>query len=251
MYKVEKVKSLFDCDLCHKTLVDPITVPCGNSVCKRHIDVSLENEPNRTFLECEICHVEHTIPKEGFMVNKRIQKCLNIQLNTLKLLPVYDECKEVIRIAKENVAKIEKLEANAESYIYEYFEDIKRQVDLRRENLKAKIDKYSDETIQSIESSQLSYIKLSKDVNRLAENIDKSKNELNEFVAGFDTFEIDEKKFETIKKKVSDLNDSFKGIISEYHDSLLGNKQYSLKFKETNVVEIFGFLFVDSIVNIL
>lgn len=251
MYKVEKVKSLFDCDLCHETLVDPIALPCGNSVCKRHVDELLEKEPDKTFLECEICHVEHIIPKEGFMVNKRMQECLNIQLNTLKLLPVYDECKEVIRIAKENVAKIEKLETSAENYIYEYFEDIKRQVDLRREDLKAKIDKYSDETIQSIESSQLSYIKLSKEANRLAENIDKSKKELDEFVTGFDTFQIDEKKFATIKQNVSDLNDKFKGIISEYHDSLLGNKEYSLKFNGFNVAQTFGCLFVDSIVNIL
>ena len=37
--------------------------------------------------------------------------------------------------AKENMLKVELLEQYAENYIYEYFEDIKRQVDIRREDL--------------------------------------------------------------------------------------------------------------------
>ena len=39
-------------------------------------------------------------------------------------------------------------------YFNEYFEELKRQVDLRREELKLKLDNYSDEIIQSIESTK-------------------------------------------------------------------------------------------------
>jgi hypothetical protein len=42
--------------------------------------------------------------------------------------------------AKANDAKIEALEKDHETYIYEYFEEIKRQVDLRREEIKTKVD---------------------------------------------------------------------------------------------------------------
>jgi hypothetical protein len=42
--------------------------------------------------------------------------------------------------AKANDAKIEALEKDHETYIYEYFEKIKRQVDLRREEIKTKVD---------------------------------------------------------------------------------------------------------------
>ena len=38
MYKVDKIKNFFDCDLCHELLVDPISIPCGNNVCKIHLD---------------------------------------------------------------------------------------------------------------------------------------------------------------------------------------------------------------------
>jgi hypothetical protein len=91
---------------------------------------------------------------------------------------------------------------NSEGYIYEYFEDIKRQVDIRREDLKMKIDKYSDEVIQSIEGTQLNYITISKQVNQISTNIEQSKKDLDDYVKRFDTFDIDEKKFEAIKQGV-------------------------------------------------
>ena len=250
MFKVDKIRNFFDCDVCKELLVDPITIPCGNTVCKKHLDKLLKNiSKDKNTFKCEKCQDEHSVPKKGFIVNRRMQEGLEIQFNTLKLTPIYDECKNEIKAAKDNVAEIEKLEKNAESYIYEYFEDIKRQVDIRREDLKEKIDKYSDEVIQSIEGTQVNYIKLSKEVNQITTNIEKSKKELSEFIKRFDTFEIDEKKFETIKQSVVDLNTNFKRIIDDYNDSLVGNKEYSFNFKEIPVADIFGF-FGDYKVNI-
>ncbi len=37
MFKIDKVKTLFDCSLCNQLLVDPVTIPCGNSICKKHL----------------------------------------------------------------------------------------------------------------------------------------------------------------------------------------------------------------------
>ncbi len=76
--------------------------------------------------------------------------------------------------------KIGLLEKNAENYIYDYFEDIKRQVDSQSEDLKIKIDKYSEEIIKSVELNQKNYIKLSIEVNKITENIEKSKKDLDE-----------------------------------------------------------------------
>ena len=45
---------------------------------------------------------------------------------------------------------METLDKNAELNIYGYFEDIKRKVDLRREDLIESIHNYSDEIIKSI-----------------------------------------------------------------------------------------------------
>jgi hypothetical protein len=148
MYKIDEIKNFFDCDFCHKVLVDPISIPCGNNLCKDHLDKLLKNiSKGKNIFRCEICQEEHFIPKDGFKVDKRLQRGLEIQLNTLKLTPIFEECKAVIKKGHESVAEIETLKKNSEGYIYDYFEEIKRQVDIRREDLKMKIDKYSDEVI--------------------------------------------------------------------------------------------------------
>jgi len=51
----------------------------------------------KNIFQCELCQEEHTIPKSGFKVKKRLQSGLEIQFNTLKLTPVFNECKTVIK----------------------------------------------------------------------------------------------------------------------------------------------------------
>ena len=198
MYKVEKIKSSFNCDVCKKLLVDPMVMSCGKFFCKSHLtELLMNNTSNRknTFI-CGICLEEHFIPNNGFVVNDRLQELVDLQLNKLKPSAMFEECKKELENAKENVVKIELLEKNAEKYIYDYFADIKRKVVIRREVLKSKIDNYSDEIIKSVEMNQLNYIKLSKEINEIRKNIEKSKVELNKSMLQFDTLEFNDKKFE-------------------------------------------------------
>ena len=149
MFKIDQVKNLFDCEQCNQLLVDPVTLLCGYSVCKRHLDELLENTPKEmNKFECQLCEKKHSFPEDGFAINKRIQNALNIKLSTLKLNPVYEECKSEINDARINIQMIENLEKNPENLIYEYFEELKRQVDLRRETLKLELDNCSDEIIR-------------------------------------------------------------------------------------------------------
>ena len=99
------------------------------------------------------------------------------------------------------------MEKNAENYIYDYCEDVKRQVDIRRKDLKFKIDMYSDEIIKSVELNQMNLIKLSKEANQLKTNIERIE---------------------------------FHKILAVYKDSLIGNKKYILEFKELPIEDIFG-----------
>jgi len=241
MYKINEVKATFDCDLCNKLLVDPVVMPCDNTICKTHLDKLITNGSNEksTFI-CEICQEDHHIPKKGFIINKRLQKQLRLELNALKVSPVFDQCMKEIDDAKENVDKIGLLEKNAENYIYDYFEGVKRQVDIRREDLKFKIDKYSDEMIKSVELDQMNLIKLSKEANQLTTNIEKSRKDLNELVTQFDILEFNDKKFEDIKASVTVINKEFHKILAEYQDSLISNTKHTFEFKELPIEDIFG-----------
>jgi hypothetical protein len=240
-YKIDQVKNLFDCEQCNQLLVEPVALPCGYSVCKKHLDRLLENAPKEiNKFECKLCEKKHFIPEDGFAINRRIQNGLDINLNSLKLNPVYEECKLEINEAKDQIQKIEILKKDPENYIFEYFEELKRQVDLRREELKLELDNYSDEIIQSIESAKDNCIKLSKESKRLSTEIEESKEDLTKLIDRFDTFEIDEKKFEEIRQSLSILNGDMSRKLSEYKDSIIGEKDYTFEFKEIDIKGLFG-----------
>lgn len=56
MYKIEKLKSLLDCDQCKKLIVKPVFTACGYSVCKSYVD-KLDK------FKCELCDMEHEVPR--------------------------------------------------------------------------------------------------------------------------------------------------------------------------------------------
>jgi len=241
MFKVDQIKNLFDCELCNQLLVDPVALPCGYSVCKRHLDALLKNTPKQiNDFECELCGEKHYIPKKVFSVNKRIQKGLDIQFNTLKLNPVYEECKKEIVNAKNNIEEIETLEKDPENFILKYFEDLKRQVDQRRENLKMKLDNCSDEIILSIGSAMENCIKLSKESKRLSTEIEHSNQELTHLIDRFDTFEINDKKFKAIKQSLIIRNGGLIGTLSEYKYSIINFTEYKFDFQEIHIKNLFG-----------
>ena len=71
MYKIDKIKGLFDCDICNNLLVDPISLPCGKNVCNQH----LEHFVLEKSFVCESCNGKHHVPGEDhFIVNKQIKK---------------------------------------------------------------------------------------------------------------------------------------------------------------------------------
>jgi hypothetical protein len=113
-------------------------------------------------------------------------------------------------------------------------------VDLRREELKLKIDEYSDQLVQSIEATQLKCTQLSKGNKLMKEPFIESNNELNKIIKEFDIFEFNDKKFEELKKKADDLRIKFNNIMADYKITLLNNKKHSFEFKEEIVSDVFG-----------
>ena len=215
-------------------LIDPVPTICGFTVCKSHLDQFIDS------FQCDLCHCEHTVPKDGFEVSGRLQDAMSTQLNTLELTPVHDECKKVIEEAQKDVADIESIDKDPENYIYEYFEDIKRQVDLRREDLKERIDTYSAETIESINNAQKNCQKLAKEVNKLSKDFEDSKKKLNEQIKQFDTFKISEQMFQEIKGNVSGLKSKFKQMLTTFKSSLIDDTEYAFWFEDVQISNVFG-----------
>lgn len=74
------MKSLFDSCLSYKLLQDPVTLACGNTVCKEHLVKLLLNKSEEKF-----CLEKHYMPEKGFVVNKQIQKVLDTNFNSVNI----------------------------------------------------------------------------------------------------------------------------------------------------------------------
>lgn len=96
-----------------------------------------DNSSDQNAFTCELCHKMHRLREEA-LVSTSDSAGLEIRLNTLELSPEVDQCRKEIEAAQERVSKIEGLEKNAEDYMYQHFEDIKRKADSRREEWKVK-----------------------------------------------------------------------------------------------------------------
>jgi len=219
-------------------LVDPVTLPCGDSVCKKHLDALLESSPkdSNTFL-CKLCDDEQYIPNKRFAINKRIRYNLNIKLSSLKLNPVYEKCKKKIN----DVKIINRSFRDSGNFLFECFEELKRCVDLRREGLKLKLDNCSDGIMQSIESAKDNCIKLSKESTRLGTESEESNKKLAELIDRFDIFEFNDRKFDEIMQSLTVLNGDLIRILSQNKDSILGGKDYIFEFEEINITGLFGY----------
>jgi hypothetical protein len=113
-------------------------------------------------------------------------------------------------------------------------------VDLRREELKLKLDNCSDEIIQSIDSTKDSCITLSKESKRLSSEIGKSNEELTELIEDFDTFEIDIEKFEEIKQSLTVLNVGLNRKLGEHKNTKIGGKVNTFQLKDIDIKGLFG-----------
>ncbi len=74
------------------------------------------------------------------LLSTDVSKSLDIELNKFKQSQIYEDCKMVLNEAKKHIADIDALQEDPENFFYSYFERIKKQVDLRKEELKLKLD---------------------------------------------------------------------------------------------------------------
>lgn len=186
-----------------------------------------------------VCDKTDKVSEETFAFNKHIQN--DIDFNALRMtISAFEECQKSLEQTKQSAANLESISNNPEHYVSEYFEAIKRKVQLRREDFKLRVDQYANEVIKSIDSTKNNYIILSKEINKIAMEIEKKKKEVHSLIENYETLEIDDKKFKDTKQSADILTGENNKKIMEYKESLIGNKKYIFEFTDKPMVEVFG-----------
>ena len=81
---------------CQLILENPVTLLCGNTLCRHHLDNYKVN------FKCCFCHKQHTIPEEGFIVNNAMEQIIDsfYQSNSLmkEINKSFDELNKSIEV---------------------------------------------------------------------------------------------------------------------------------------------------------
>ena len=192
-------------DGCKLILEHPVTLPCGYSLCKNHLD-----QFNHKF-ECFFCKKEHQIPDDGFAINHTFNMIIDSYFDM-------DSLRKQIKYSfnKLNEILYEYENINPECYIYDYIRDIINKVDLHREQLIKDIHERSDKIINQLQEKeqlcQANAIKLEKINLKELKTTDLS---------------LWKHSYRTIDSKKEELND----LLAKMNDKLTLVRNESIKFK--------------------
>jgi len=239
MFQLEKINGLFDCKVCKSVLVDPIILPCGETVCKGHMDQTSQGK-------CLLCTEIHISPQGGFPSNKIVKNQLDLEINKINLdFSQFNEYHDILRELNENFNEIEAIRKDPENYIFEYFGELTIQVDLRRETLIEDIHNYSDELIQEkIEKLKKDCVAKSKEARNITKDLATIKVKMNELNSAFNSLQIDDTKLNEImsKQKSKELSQLMGPVLKRYKFKVQGKKYHKLLTNKIKLEDAFGSL---------
>lgn len=221
----------FKCSVCSQFMIDPVTLPCGQNVCQSHSNLI------RGFSFFCICNNYHL----WFFTPNKTQK--SELANVLKLDPQF-----AINEALKTIHKIES--QDPEFFVYEYFEDVKRQVDLRRELLKNETDEHSNELIESIASKQSECMEMAKRRGPASQNFDGTvKEALKELIEKVQTVTVKADEFERVNRQILELKFQCDKLLEEYHREIT-KERYTLQPTDLKIADVFGTMEKRRVVNV-
>ncbi len=172
-----------------------------------------------------------------FLIDKEIS-----QFNHQNLPAGFDECQRLLDYLKLKNKQIQFCEQDPNSFIYEYFSELKTQVDLRREELKLKIDQHSDKLIGQIEEIEKQCRNIQIKIDDLNVSVLKSAHVLNQLVNKFNSCKLNEQMVQEIMTEALMLKPNFEHKSNEHQNSILNHKIYKFVYNEIYVEQMFGSL---------
>jgi len=181
-----------------------------------------------------------------------VQKMLISKLHKLNInFDKLDESKKLLEDLNKQFREIETFRNDPEYYIDEYFVELTRQVDLRRERLFESIGLHSDLMIQQIEEWKSGLLTKAKENGTRIdeERTEECKARLGQLNSMFASLEIDNIKMEEIthQKKSKELSGLLKRIAEEYKEEILEGKTFELKTNDIKMEEVFGTLQMEEV----
>lgn len=220
----EVENALLACGICKEKLNEPPkALPCGAAICIKCEGTINENE--KTSFNCSYCLNDHKIPENGFLVHSLIESAFNMKAIDKTETSLYNNYFSIIEKIKENFNYLK----DFESVFDNNFDSLKQEIDIKAESNIDKLNKFKEELLENVNSTQLKLLNSIKKV-YLNEEAQKFLKE------SFESFQ---------SKIICDKNDTMtiKSVIEDLKlmDQLLSEKTFAIKsFFDANMISIKG-----------
>jgi hypothetical protein len=153
---MESFKLILSCQLCNQFLKGtPINLSCCDAtICSEHVQnrtVKVNEFKSIQVFECELCQCSHNMRNKRFPVNKSVEKMLQLKFEQIYLSEVYENVNKEILNLELSLNKISNMVQDPKNFIFEQVSELRRQVDIRREKIKDKIDNICEKMIQKLD----------------------------------------------------------------------------------------------------
>jgi hypothetical protein len=219
------VKVDFTCLICSKIFKSPFVLPCGDTICEEHLNES--NVLKNNSIKCQSCKETFEV-KDNQMLrsNTTVQKLIS---NERFLSYEEKSKKKSLEDSIENFSQLnEQLQESKNIFdldCHNHFQEIRRKIDVQREELKDQIDKISLAMIDELKLIEATYSNRIKEFHVVVYDLEKEKNILNEtfrdvnlLISSINQLQV--KQDEAVSRLKSNLNEisQMKTFLSESND---------------------------------
>ena len=155
---MDRLKSNLTCSYCLKIYKNPIELPCKDSVCYEHLTEKDVVKINK--IKCTKCKQEFEVKENEFPSASLVNQLLNNQVFLSdEEISLKEKFEDSIRAFYEIYEEYSTSKNKLDSVCHDHFQEIRRQLDIHREEMKEKIDEIYVDMIERTKKFETSYSK--------------------------------------------------------------------------------------------
>jgi hypothetical protein len=148
MAKIEKFKKLFKCKVCLNLLVDPVILPCEETICRAHSE-DICAKP------CSFCDQEHSMPEKGFTLNRMAREMIELEVNNISVKSQsLDQSMRTMDEITAIMAQIDSIKNDPKVLISENFKKLRVKVELNKNSFVSKLESWYEKINEEINQAE-------------------------------------------------------------------------------------------------
>jgi prefoldin subunit 5 len=225
---MEALRDSLKCIQCHDILDLPVILPCGDSICKKHITPEIKE------YRCLACDVVHVIPsdKEGsFAENKALRQLLTSNLQQVRFSKEYDVAFEAFKNLNKTFEETRLFREKPSFFVNKTIGELKSEAEKMRQEYKLKIDERADKLVREIDQYENECKRqlcpgnsVSDELDKLTPEMDTVKQDMDKLEKILTNFTSTESELANVKEESFKLTSLLESRLAECKEKSLLNK---------------------------